>query len=141
MTLALVTSLWLCSAPAAPPPSASLLGQLPVRQGLLVEELGSAQRGFEIYRGVKNVVAGSVLLALAAGSLTGGIYALTQAPLAVGGLHTALLALGWTFTGLGILFAVIGIPLLIVGIVQLSHRPPGHVQLGVTERGALAVFF
>ena len=141
MTLALVTSLWLCSSPAAPPPSAALLGQLPVRQGLLVEELGSAARGFEIYRGVKNVVAGSVLLALGAGSLVGGIYSLTQAPLATGGLHTALLALGWTFTGLGILFAVIGLPLLIVGIVQLSHRPPGRVQLGVSERGELAVFF
>ena len=59
---------------------------------------------------------------------------------ASGSARTVYTALGWTAAGLGMGLAATGIPLLIIGLVQLSVRP-GDLGLRVTQRGELAVSF
>src|SRR5437588_6492290 len=65
---------------------------------------------------IKQIVAGSVLLVIAAAFASPGIYLLSRAQYEAD--PTALLAVGWTLTGVGMLFAAIGIPLFVVGIVR-----------------------
>lgn len=100
-----------------------------------------ASRGGQIYSGVSNTVAGSILLVIGGAIGAGGLYSLIGAanepdPKA----KTVFTVLGWTFFGFGAVLAVVGIPLLIVGIVQLSNRP-GRVSLTVGQGGNLAVAF
>lgn len=108
--------------------------------GVLLPEVAS-QRGRQIHSGVSQVVSGSILLVLGGAIGAGGLYSLISAgneadPKA----KTVFTVLGWTFFGFGAILAVVGIPLLIVGIVKLSSRP-GQVSLGLDERGGLAVRF
>jgi len=124
---------------AAPTPKPELFeARLAPAPGLLLQG-AEGQRGPQIYAGVRNTVAGSILCLLGAGSGVGGIAALVGVPQQTGGWRTAMTAIGWTFAGLGMLFGAIGIPLLIVGIVNLAGPPP--LALSVTQQGALAVSF
>lgn len=58
-----------------------------------------------------------------------------------GSARTVFTVLGWTFFGIGALLAVVGIPLLIVGIVKLSAPRPGEIGLTLSQNGSLAVSF
>lgn len=114
--------------------------QLSAPAGVLLPEV-AGQRGRQIHSGVSQVVSGSILLVLGGAIGAGGLYSLISAgaepdPKA----KTVFTVLGWTFFGFGAILAVVGIPLLIVGIVKLSSRP-GQVSLGLDERGGLAVRF
>ncbi|MFT3711885.1 MAG: hypothetical protein QM817_29955 [Archangium sp.] len=139
MTLALVAML-LTSTPATPPPSlVPSLSALSPRQGMLVESLGN--RGGQIYAGVRLTVSGSILLLVGAAPLIGGTYALIRSGSQTGSDFTVSQVLGWTFFGIGALLAVVGLPLLIVGIVNLATVPPKVGSLGISREGNLAVFF
>lgn len=94
--------------------------------------------GYDTYRAVRQVVSGSVLTAL--GGVFGGLgaYALISAIPETGSTRVVYTALGWTSLGVGIILGAVGIPLLIVGAVRLSHR---GVALTVTQNGGLAVAF
>jgi hypothetical protein len=146
MMLALVMSLSLSTSPASPPPpSASLLGTLPVRQGLLVESLGVS--GSTIGRGVGNIIGGAILGVLGIGGVVGGILCLGAAQIADGSSQKTLTIVGWTVLGVGALFTIISIPLIIVGIVRVvkGSLPGGGgragLGLGVTQKGEFAVTF
>lgn len=104
--------------------------------GVLLPQV-AGHRGGRIASGISNIVAGSILIVLGLASAAGGVAALVGAPAAENPLP--LTVIGWTFTGVGILFGCIGIPLLLVGIGNVA-RGPG-VALGVTQNGNLAVMF
>ena len=70
----------------------------------------------------------------------GGLYSLISASALMGNERTIFTVLGWTFFGIGALLAVVGIPLLVVGIVRVSSRP-GELSLSLDELGSLAVRF
>jgi hypothetical protein len=122
--------------------------------GSLVPELAASQltpsshllpalegsRGTEIYGGVRQIVSGSVCLGL--GLLIGGlgVYGLIAAGNEMpGSARTVFTALGWTGFGIGAVLAIVGIPLLIVGIVRVSAR--NQLGLVIDERGSLLVRF
>ena len=109
--------------------------------GSLLPELASS-RGTEIYGGVKQIVSGSICLALGIAFGALGIYGLVGAGKAAPGSseRTVFTALGWTGVGFGGVLALVGIPLLIVGIVRVSNRGD---QLGLVldERGQFVVKF
>lgn len=109
--------------------------------GLLLPEL-SASRGAEIYGGVKDVVAGSILIVV--GGLIGGlgVWGLIGAGAEPAGSsgRVVFTALGWTGFGIGAVLMLVGIPLLIVGIVKLSMKQ-GMIGLTLDHRGQLAVAF
>jgi hypothetical protein len=107
--------------------------------GMLVPELAGS-RGGEIYGGVRQIVSGSILLGVGLAIGAGGLYSLISAGAETGSARTVFTALGWTFFGIGALLAVVGIPLLIVGIVRVSNRP-GQLALGIDQHGQLAVRF
>lgn len=141
MTLALVAML-LCSTPATPPSLAPSLyeAHLNAPQGVLLDTL-KANRGGQIYAGVRLTVSGSILLLVGSAPLIGGTYALIRSGSQTGSDFTVSQVLGWTFFGIGALLAVVGLPLLIVGIVNLATVPPKVGSIGITREGALAVFF
>lgn len=103
-------------------------------QGVLLPTVAGS-RGGAIYGGVRQIVSGSILLGLGLISGGGGLYSLISAP-----NQLAFTVLGWTFFGIGAVLAVVGIPLLIVGIVKVSSRP-GELSLGIDQHGSLAVRF
>lgn len=70
----------------------------------------------------------------------GGLYSLISGAHETGSAKTMFTVLGWTLGGFGALLAVVGIPLLIVGIVKLSSRP-GPVPLSLDQHGQWAVRF
>ena len=108
--------------------------------GALLPELAGS-RGYDVYSGVKQTVSGSILLVVGGAIGAGGLYSLISGgQLADSRSRTVFTVLGWTFFGMGALLAVVGIPLLIVGIVKLSSRP-GQVSLGIDQQGNLAVRF
>lgn len=109
------------------------------REGVLAPSLGS--RGYEIYRGVKNTVAGGILTGLGTAFGVLGIYGLIGAANETGSTKTVFTVLGWTSAGFGMLLGAVGIPLLIVGIVQLSMPPAVAKHVTVSEQGLLAVRF
>lgn len=90
----------------------------------------------DVYGGVRLVVSGSILTVLGGAIGAGGLYSLISA-----GNETVFRVLGWTFFGIGALLAVVGIPLLIVGIVKLSAPRPGEIGLTLSQNGSLAVSF
>lgn len=104
---------------------------------LLPEAAGLRGPRGPIARGVSNIVAGSILVVLGLASASGGVAALVGAPAQQN--PVPLTVIGWTFTGLGILLGVIGIPLLLVGIGNVASGP--HLGLSVTQNGNLAVTF
>ncbi len=109
--------------------------------GVLLPSVASS-RGGDVYGGVKMIVSGSILLVVGGAIGAGGLYSLFGAaaePVGSSG-RTVFTALGWTFFGLGAILAVVGIPLLIVGIVRVSSKP-GELSLGLDQNGALAVRF
>lgn len=114
-------------------------GHLSPREGLLAPTL--ANRGYDIYRGVKNTVAGGILTGLGTAFGVLGIYGLMGAANATGSTKTVFTALGWTSAGFGMLLGAVGIPLLIVGIVQLATPPSVARRLTVSDEGLLAVRF
>lgn len=109
------------------------------REGLLAPTL--ANRGYDIYRGVKNTVAGGILTGLGTAFGVLGIYGLMGAANATGSTKTVFTALGWTSAGFGMLLGAVGIPLLIVGIVQLTTPPSVARRLSVSDEGLLTVRF
>lgn len=137
MTLALMLAATLTASPTTAPVRTDLFqARLDHSVGTLVPELAKGR----IYAGVSNVVAGSILLVVGGLSATGGIYSLVGAANATDDkAKTVFTALGWTFVGFGGLLALVGIPLLVVGIVRLA-RPP-HLGLSLTSSGQLAVTF
>lgn len=125
-------------------PVGSLVPELAASQlspsSILLPELAGS-RGTEIYGGVKQIVSGSICLALGLGFGAAGIYALVAAgnePVGTSS-RTVFTALGWTGFGIGAVLALVGIPLLIVGIVRVSAR--NQIGLVVDERGSLVVRF
>jgi hypothetical protein len=146
MTLALLTSLMISSTPVASAPSLApdlYMTHLSPRQGMLVESLGS--KAGQIVSGVRLTVSGSICTILGLVSGGGGVYALLMATTQTGSAALVSTVLGWTFFGIGAVFLLVGLPLLIVGIVNLATVPanPGRarLQLGLTQRGELAVVF
>lgn len=142
MMLALALTLSLSSTPASPPPpSASLLGTLPIRQGLLLENLGVS--GGAIAGGVGNIIGGAILSVLGIAGVVGGVVCLGAAQVTDGSTQHTLTIAGWTALGVGALCTLVGIPLIIVGIVRVvtGALPGSHSGLGVTQRGELAVVF
>jgi hypothetical protein len=138
LTLLLMT-LAVADAPVEAKPLESMSYVAPT--GLLLPELASS-RGVEIYSGVRNVVSGSILLAVGLGIGAGGLYSLISAgaqPVDSSG-RLVFTVLGWTFFGIGAVCAVVGIPLLIVGIVKLASRDRVYA-LSVSREGGLAVSF
>lgn len=109
--------------------------------GVLLPSVASS-RGRDIYGGVRMTVSGSILLVVGGAIGAGGLYSLLGAAAEPVGSssRTVFTALGWTFFGLGALLAVVGIPLLIVGIVRLASKP-GELSLGLDQHGSLAVRF
>lgn len=107
--------------------------------GTLLPELAGS-RGREIYGGVRQVVSGSVCLGLglAIGGL--GLFGLISAANEMGSARTVFTVLGWTGFGIGAVLALVGIPLLVVGIVRLSVKP-GEMGLVLGKDGQLAVAF
>lgn len=108
--------------------------------GTLMPELAGS-RGREIYGGVRQVVSGSVCLGLglAIGGL--GLFGLISAANETdSGRRTVFTVLGWTGFGIGAVLALVGIPLLVVGIVRLSVKP-GEMGLVLGKDGQLAVAF
>ena len=103
---------------------------------LLLEAAGLRPPRGPIGRGIGNIVAGSILVVLGLASASGGVAALIGAPTQQNPIP--LTVIGWTFTGLGILLGVIGLPILFVGIGNLASGPLG---LTVTNNGNLAVTF
>ena len=140
----------LASTPASPPPAPELVQSALTPTGTLLPSLEAVPHpphlhpvphrrpGGSIRSGISQIVAGSICLVLGGASAAGGISALVGAGQLPVEERTPLLALGWTFTGVGILFGVIGLPLLLVGIGNLV---PGPLALTVTQRGELAVTF
>lgn len=142
MMLALALSLSMSSAPAhLAAPSASLLGQLPVRQGLLVESLGLDGRS--VGGGIGNIVGGAVLTVLGVAGVVGGLVTVAAGQLAADSARQTLTIVGWSVFGVGALMTLIGIPLIIVGIVRVVKGAvsPARAGLTVTDRGSLAVAF
>ncbi len=143
----MLTALLLISLSSTGSGSASLLRPEPYEAhlsapvGMLLPELAGS-RGTEIYGGVKQIVSGSVCLALGIAFGALGIYGLVGAGNAAPGSseRTVFTALGWTGVGFGGVLALVGIPLLIVGIVRVSNRGD---QLGLVldERGQFVVKF
>lgn len=95
----------------------------------------------DVYGGVRLVVSGSILTVLGGAIGAGGLYSLISAGNETGSARTVFTVLGWTFFGIGALLAVVGIPLLIVGIVKLSAPRPGEIGLTLSQNGSLAVSF
>lgn len=139
MTLALVAVL-LSTAPSAPPSLAPSLASshFASAPGMLLDTVEGA-RGGRIFAGVRLTVAGSICTLLGLVSGGGGTYALIASGSQTGNAQTISQVLGWTFFGVGALFLVIGLPLLIVGIANIAS-PPG-IGLAVTREGQLAVSF
>lgn len=109
-------------------------------QGVLLPEIAGS-RGGEIYGGVRQIVSGSICLALGLAIGGGGLYSLLSAANETDrNTKTIFTALGWTFFGMGAVLALVGIPLLIVGIVRVANKP-GEVSLGLASDGSLAVRF
>lgn len=136
MTLALMLAATLTASPTSAPLRTDLFqARLDQSVGTLVPELAKGS----VYGGVSNVVAGSILLVLGGLSATGGIYSLVGAANATGNAQTIFTVLGWTFVGFGGVLALVGIPLLVVGIVRLAR--PNHLGLSLTSSGQLAVTF
>lgn len=100
--------------------------------GVLLPVVSSSR---DVYGGVRMVVSGSILTVLGGGIGAGGLYSLISAP-----NQLVFTVLGWTFFGIGALLAVVGIPLLIVGIVKLSARRDG-LGLTIGQNGSFAVTF
>ena len=65
---------------------------------------------------IRNIVSGSVLLAVSAIFLVPGIYLLVRAPREAN--PVVFIAVGWALTGMGILLDLVGVPLLVAGIVR-----------------------
>lgn len=107
--------------------------------GVLLPVVASS-RGGEVYHGVRNIVAGSILTVVGGAIGAGGLYSLISAANQAGSARTVFTVLGWTFGGFGAVLMLVGIPLLIVGIVQVSSRP-GQLSLGLDQHGQLAVTF
>lgn len=107
--------------------------------GVLLPELAGA-RGGDIAGGVRLTVSGAILTVLGGAIGAGGLYSLISAGQEVDSARTIFTVLGWTFFGIGGVLALVGLPLLIVGIVKLASRP-GQVSLGLDQRGQLAVRF
>jgi hypothetical protein len=141
MTFALVAML-LTSTPATPPSLAPSLyeSHLSAPQGVLLDTI-KGNRGGQIFAGVRLTVAGSILLLVGAAPTIGGTYALVSSLSQTGSAQTVSQVLGWTFFGIGALLVVVGLPLLIVGIVNLATVPPKVGSLGISREGNLAVFF
>lgn len=140
MTLALV-ALLLSSTPAAPPSLTPSLASAHLQSapGLLLDSV-EGSRGGQIFSGVRLTVAGSICTVLGLVSGGGGTYALIRSGSQTGSEQTVSQVLGWTFFGIGGVFLAVGLPLLIVGIVNLATVPP-RVGLGLTREGQLAVVF
>lgn len=109
--------------PGAPLKPHLFEAHLSAAPGLLLPELAGS-RGGQIYGGVKDVVAGSVLIVV--GGIIGGlgVWGLLGAGAAPIGSSQRVVftALGWTGFGIGAVLLLVGIPLLIVGIVKLSVK-------------------
>lgn len=140
----LALALVLASTPVTPRTSPDLYqGALTAPAGVLLPELSGRHPhppGSVVRSSISNIVAGSILIVLGAGSATGGVAALVGAGNSTGSDRTVFTVLGWTFTGIGILLGVIGIPLFIVGIANLAS--PGLAKhLSVSPEGNLAVRF
>ncbi len=114
--------------------------RLSAPQGVLLPELAGS-RGGDIYGGVKQIVSGSICLVIGGAILAAGIYGLVAAgaqdvdPKA----KTVFQVLGWTGVGFGGIVAIVGIPLLIVGIVRVSAK--NDLGLAVGNDGSLIVRF
>jgi hypothetical protein len=94
-----------------------------------------------IGRGVNQVVSGSILTFIGGAILGFGVFGLVTAGNQVdekAGL--AWTVVGWTFFGIGAVVALVGIPILIVGIVRLATRNY-TTALHVSKEGNLAVSF
>jgi hypothetical protein len=141
MTLALVALLLSSTTPATPPSLAPTPSEahLTAAPGVLLDTV-KASRGGQIYSGVRLTVSGSILTLLGLAPGIGGTYALIRSGSQTGNDFTVSQVLGWTFFGIGALMLAVGLPLLIVGIVNLATVPP-RVGLGLTKQGELAVFF
>jgi hypothetical protein len=157
MLISMLTALLFISLSSTGSGSASLLRadlaetHLSAPAGSLVPELAElnpssvlfptvgGSRGGEIYGGVKQIVSGSICLALglAIGGL--GVYGLVSAGNEIGNARTILQVLGWTGFGFGAVLCLVGIPLLIVGIVRVSAK--NQLGLVLDERGSLLVRF
>lgn len=134
MTLALL----LLTLPGTAPLRADL-AQAQFRAPVVVPVPVRSSRGFGPRSGIGNVVSGGILTGLGTAFGVLGAYALISAGNETGSTRTVFTALGWTSAGLGMILGAVGIPLLIVGIVQLSN--PGLAALGVSEQGLLTVRF
>lgn len=144
MTLALALALSLSSTGSTSPLEPSLYeSHLSAPQGALVESL-KAGPGSQIAHGVRLIIGGSILGTVGAVGIVGGILLLGNAQLSDGTERTVSTVLGWVFLGAGALFATIGVPLVIAGVITTATAPLARrerVSLGVSKSGNLAVFF
>lgn len=144
MSLALVLALSLSSTGSTSPLEPSLYeSHLSVPQGALVESLKSGP-GQQLAHGVRLVVGGSILGTVGAVGIVGGLLLLSNAAISDGSERTVSTVLGWTFLGAGALFAVIGVPLVIAGVITMATSPLARrdrVALTVSRNGNLAVTF
>ncbi len=120
------------ASPASPLHPELFEAHLTAPPGVLLPVVASSR---DVYGGVRMVVSGSILTVLGGAIGAGGLYSLITA-----GNETVFKVLGWTFFGMGALLAVVGIPLLIVGIVKLS-APRDRLGLTISQNGSLAVSF
>lgn len=95
-----------------------------------------------LYGGINQIVSGSILCVVGGAIMGFGLFGLGQA-----GIQTdekgALVwtVLGWTFTGIGGVVLLVGLPILIVGIVRVATRDGVAKNLHVSKEGMLAVSF
>ncbi len=115
--------------------------RLSPQQGMLVESL-KAGPGQQLAHGIKLIVGGSILGTVGAAGIVTGAILLGNAELSSGGAESVSRILGWAVFGTGALFAVIGVPLVIAGIIVAATSPLAkRAAVGVTRNGNLAVFF
>ncbi|MGV3622338.1 MAG: hypothetical protein ACO1OB_16085 [Archangium sp.] len=144
MSLALVLAMSLSTTGSTSPLEPTLYEtHLSVPQGALVESLKGGP-GQQLAHGIRLVVGGSILGTVGAVGIVSGILLLGNAELSDGTERTVSTVLGWTFLGGGALFAVIGIPLVIAGVITMATAPLARrdrVGLTVTRNGNFAVTF
>lgn len=144
MSLALVLAMSLSTTGSTSPLEPSLYEtHLSVPQGALVESLKGGP-GAQLAHGVRLIIGGSILGTVGAVGIVSGLILLGNAEVSSGTEETVSRILGWTFLGGGALFAVIGVPIVIAGIITAATAPLARrerVAVGVTRGGNLAVFF
>jgi hypothetical protein len=109
-TMGMIVALMLSAAPQN-------VHLLPTELALLpdVQHVALASPGGR-FGAIRQLVAGCVLLVIAGVFIGPGAYLLTRAREQTD--PTALLAVGWSLTGFGLLFAAVGLPFFIIGIVR-----------------------